>query len=206
MKVALLDVKRSLCGYFARVSNDRYNQKFQAVISSVLCINSRIACEYPQWMAHCWHGSAESCNDLKAFLMLLTYSVLNLRVEQFKQFLSFALYRTEKFGVPMPVHLYGRLAKHGVGRDLLQKSRETERLLDILRKTQLPGDASAMRDVKGALYALGHVVAAVDYSKKFSNVLRAQINFFCNRLANELLIHSSVAYYKSLRPVCGPDD
>ncbi|VBB31327.1 unnamed protein product [Acanthocheilonema viteae] len=67
--------------------------------------------------------------------------------------------RIAKFGVPMPVHLYGQLALHDTGRELLLKSNEVDRLLDILRDSPLPTDTCQTSELKGALYALGHIVA-----------------------------------------------
>ncbi|KAM3719454.1 Rapamycin-insensitive companion of mTOR [Dirofilaria immitis] len=70
--------------------------------------------------------------------------------------------RIAKLGVPMPVHLYGQLARHDIGRELLLRSNEIERLLDILRDSPLPANPHQAFKLKGALYALGHIVAALN--------------------------------------------
>uniref|UniRef100_A0A915PPK8 Rapamycin-insensitive companion of mTOR domain-containing protein n=1 Tax=Setaria digitata TaxID=48799 RepID=A0A915PPK8_9BILA len=70
--------------------------------------------------------------------------------------------RIAKFGVPMPVHLYGQLAQHDTGRKLLLESDEVGRLLDVLRDSPLPTDAYQISEMKGALYALGHTAAGLN--------------------------------------------
>ncbi|EJD75850.1 hypothetical protein LOAG_17064 [Loa loa] len=72
--------------------------------------------------------------------------------------------RTGKLGVPMPVHLYGQLAQHDTGRGLLLRSKEVERLLDVLRGSPLPADTYQTSKLKGALYALGHIVVTLNPS------------------------------------------
>ncbi|VDK81272.1 unnamed protein product [Litomosoides sigmodontis] len=67
--------------------------------------------------------------------------------------------RIAKLGVPMPVHLYGQLAQHDTGRELLLQSNEVNRLLDVLRDSPLPTDTHHVSKLKGTLYALGHIVA-----------------------------------------------
>lgn len=90
MKITLLNVKRSLDGRFARVSNDRY----------------------------------------------------------------------EKFGVDLPIHLYGCLAMHSSGQQFLNNSGEFERLLHILREGSVTSGFAESRDVKAALFALAHFAAS----------------------------------------------
>lgn len=80
-------------------------------------------------------------------------------------FRGLRFFRNAKYGVPMPVHLYGQLAQHETGRDLLFKSGEVRRLLDMLRNWPLLTDAYEICELKGALYALGHIVTAVDYGR-----------------------------------------
>ncbi|VDO63618.1 unnamed protein product [Onchocerca flexuosa] len=70
--------------------------------------------------------------------------------------------RISKLGVPMPVHLYGQLAQHNIGRELLLKSNEVVRLLDVLRDSPLPTNTCQASKLKGALYALGHIVAILN--------------------------------------------
>ncbi|CAG9534707.1 unnamed protein product, partial [Cercopithifilaria johnstoni] len=70
--------------------------------------------------------------------------------------------RIGKLNVPMPVHLYGQLAQHDTGRELLLRSNEVNRLLDVLRNSPLPTDAYQTSKLKGALYALGHIIANVN--------------------------------------------
>uniref|UniRef100_A0A0R3S5L2 RICTOR_V domain-containing protein n=1 Tax=Elaeophora elaphi TaxID=1147741 RepID=A0A0R3S5L2_9BILA len=72
--------------------------------------------------------------------------------------------RIAKFGVLMPVHLYGQLAQHYTGRELLLRSNEVDRLLDILRDSPLPTNTFETSKLKGALYALGHIVANMNSS------------------------------------------
>nr|CRZ24929.1 Bm3692 [Brugia malayi] len=72
--------------------------------------------------------------------------------------------RVSKLGVPMPVHLYGQLVQHDTGRELLLRSNEVDRLLDVLRDSPLPTDTYQTSKLKGALYALGHIVANLNPS------------------------------------------
>ncbi|VDK63488.1 unnamed protein product [Onchocerca ochengi] len=72
--------------------------------------------------------------------------------------------RIAKLGVSMPVHLYGQLAQHDTGRELLLKSNEVVRLLDVLRDSPLPTNTCQISKLKGALYALGHIVASLNPS------------------------------------------
>ncbi|VDM07049.1 unnamed protein product [Wuchereria bancrofti] len=72
--------------------------------------------------------------------------------------------RVAKLGVPMPVHLYGQLVQHDTGRELLLRSNEVDRLLDVLRDSPLPTDTYQTSKLKGALYALGHIVANLNPS------------------------------------------
>ncbi|VDN40559.1 unnamed protein product [Gongylonema pulchrum] len=64
----------------------------------------------------------------------------------------------------MPVHLYGQLAQHETGRDILLKTGEADRLLDLLRDSPVPLDVHETSEIKSALYALGHIAAVVDPS------------------------------------------
>lgn len=93
-------------------------------------------------------------------------------------------FRIAKLGVPMPVHLYGQLTQHGTGRELLLKSNEVERLLNILRDSPLPTDTYQISKIKGALYALGHIVATLNPSKFFKKIFVYRSNgymFSCIR-------------------------
>lgn len=72
----------------------------------------------------------------------------------------------------MPVHLYGQLAQHDIGRELLLKSNEVNRLINVLRKSPLPADTYQKSKLKAALYALGHVVASLNPSKFFSTMIQ----------------------------------
>ncbi|VDN04638.1 unnamed protein product [Thelazia callipaeda] len=70
--------------------------------------------------------------------------------------------RSAKFGVPIPVHLYGQLARHNTGRELLLSWKEVERLLNILRNSPLSENIYRKYELKSSLYALGHIVAAMN--------------------------------------------
>lgn len=80
---------------------------------------------------------------------------------------TFFKFRIAKLGVPMPVHFYGQLAQHNTGRELLLRSNEVNRMLDVLRDSPLPTDTHHVSKLKGTLYALGHIVANVNPSKFF---------------------------------------
>ena len=71
-------------------------------------------------------------------------------------------FSSKRFGVPLPVHLYGQFASHEYGRDWLIQTKESDRLLCILRDASanmLPAEA---REVKAAIFALAHMITFLD--------------------------------------------
>lgn len=60
----------------------------------------------------------------------------------------------------LPIHLYGQMASHMKGFELLLELDEINRLLDVLRQTDICGDPNSIVLVKAAIFALAHVVFA----------------------------------------------
>uniref|UniRef100_A0A183EH31 RICTOR_V domain-containing protein n=1 Tax=Gongylonema pulchrum TaxID=637853 RepID=A0A183EH31_9BILA len=87
--------------------------------------------------------------------------------------------RSAKFGVAMPVHLYGQLAQHETGRDILLKTGEADRLLDLLRDSPVPLDVHETSEIKSALYALGHIAAVVDPKEESEGQEEVEVKDAC---------------------------
>uniref|UniRef100_A0AC34QGB7 Rapamycin-insensitive companion of mTOR domain-containing protein n=1 Tax=Panagrolaimus sp. JU765 TaxID=591449 RepID=A0AC34QGB7_9BILA len=66
--------------------------------------------------------------------------------------------RFEKFGVPMPIHLFGQLSSHSFGRSLLADLSIPIRLLKTLQEKAIEKDDEIL-EVKAALLATGHIAA-----------------------------------------------
>uniref|UniRef100_A0A914Z8M0 Rapamycin-insensitive companion of mTOR domain-containing protein n=1 Tax=Panagrolaimus superbus TaxID=310955 RepID=A0A914Z8M0_9BILA len=62
----------------------------------------------------------------------------------------------DKYGVPMPVHLFGQLSKHQIGRGLLYQSNISSFLLKVLIESGVSTEAEILK-VKAALLSLGHI-------------------------------------------------
>uniref|UniRef100_A0AC34GS28 Rapamycin-insensitive companion of mTOR domain-containing protein n=1 Tax=Panagrolaimus sp. ES5 TaxID=591445 RepID=A0AC34GS28_9BILA len=62
----------------------------------------------------------------------------------------------DKYGVPMPVHLFGQLSKHQIGRGLLHQSNIPAFLLKVLIESGVSTEEEILK-VKAALLSLGHI-------------------------------------------------
>lgn len=66
--------------------------------------------------------------------------------------------RFEKFGVPMPVHLFSQLSSHEVGRSLLVEANIPSRLLRTLIESGVVEEDEVL-NVKAALLSIGHIAS-----------------------------------------------
>uniref|UniRef100_A0A0N5AJA8 RICTOR_V domain-containing protein n=1 Tax=Syphacia muris TaxID=451379 RepID=A0A0N5AJA8_9BILA len=74
--------------------------------------------------------------------------------------------RSKKFGVFLPVHLYGQLALHETGREYLINCNEIDRLLLVLRNTPADMSFAETREVKASIFALANFVASSNIGLK----------------------------------------
>ena len=85
-------------------------------------------------------------------------ALLNIRRSIDGSFARPSSERSEKFGVPMPVHLFSQLSSHEVGRSMLVDANVPTRLLKILVESGVV-DEEDILNVKAALLSIGHIAS-----------------------------------------------
>ncbi|KAE9550565.1 hypothetical protein FO519_006223 [Halicephalobus sp. NKZ332] len=85
-------------------------------------------------------------------------ALLNIRRSIDGSFARPSSERFEKFGVPMPVHLFSQLSNHQKGRSMLVEANVPSRLFRVLIENNVVEEDEIL-DVKAALLSIGHIAS-----------------------------------------------